>query len=325
MSTPGWYPDPGGAPGQFRYWSGTGWSANTTAQPGPEPGPSGSAGSGPPATPPTRGPRRTRLIIAVATVLVLVVVASIAAIRLFAPSDPGVVTPPPSTAPVDPSASAPESSPTEQPSSDPSPSDPATPSTPATPSPQPSSPQPSSTAVGCPPGDPAFRQDHPTDDRIHGGGLSFPKVSGYAQTTQQSAFFWAYDVDGQSKSISPTWSSMYAVGAVPTFNGFDSPRTAAELILQCTVTSPDFYRGVTRVRTLSAKRVTVGGQSGWSLRTEVRVRAAGVTVPGDILQIVVVDTESPESLAMFWACVPLDDPASLKQLDATLKKLRPEQ
>ncbi|WP_084635077.1 DUF2510 domain-containing protein [Propionicicella superfundia] len=26
MSQPGWYPDPGGAPGQFRYWDGTTWS-----------------------------------------------------------------------------------------------------------------------------------------------------------------------------------------------------------------------------------------------------------------------------------------------------------
>ncbi len=223
--------------------------------------------------------------------------------------------------PADPaSPTEPVPTPSVGPPSDPSPSDPAPPSAPATPSPQPST-----TAVGCPPGDPAFRQDHPTDNRIHGGGLSFPKVPGYSPIVNQSSFTWAYDVDGQEKAIATNWSSMYAVGAVPTFNGFDSPRTAAELILQCTVTSTTFYRGVTRVRPLTAKRITVGGQSGWSLRAEVRVRAIDVTVPGDILQIIVVDTESPESLSMFWATVPIGDAASLAQLDATIKRLRPEQ
>ena len=31
MSRAGWYPDPGGAPGMYRYWDGTAWSPTLTS------------------------------------------------------------------------------------------------------------------------------------------------------------------------------------------------------------------------------------------------------------------------------------------------------
>ncbi|MCL2317083.1 MAG: DUF2510 domain-containing protein [Actinomycetia bacterium] len=37
MSPPGWYPDPGGAPGRFRYWDGHQWSPQTASAPGSVP------------------------------------------------------------------------------------------------------------------------------------------------------------------------------------------------------------------------------------------------------------------------------------------------
>lgn len=69
----GWYPDPGGQPGLFRYWDGRGWSAGTTPDPRTPP-PST-------AVPPTPGPRRSALpwiLGAVALVTVLAVIAVVA-------------------------------------------------------------------------------------------------------------------------------------------------------------------------------------------------------------------------------------------------------
>jgi hypothetical protein len=40
-ATSGWYPDPGGGPGLYRYWDGQAWSAATTADPGSAPPPQG--------------------------------------------------------------------------------------------------------------------------------------------------------------------------------------------------------------------------------------------------------------------------------------------
>lgn len=33
MATPGWYPDPAGRPGAFRYWDGADWASDTSQQP----------------------------------------------------------------------------------------------------------------------------------------------------------------------------------------------------------------------------------------------------------------------------------------------------
>ena len=47
MAKQGWYPDPGGMPGMFRYWDGTGWSQALSPTPAaPPPGVPGSAGYG---------------------------------------------------------------------------------------------------------------------------------------------------------------------------------------------------------------------------------------------------------------------------------------
>lgn len=46
--TAGWYPDPGGQPGLYRYWDGTSWSSSLSASPAaPPPGGGGSAGAPP--------------------------------------------------------------------------------------------------------------------------------------------------------------------------------------------------------------------------------------------------------------------------------------
>jgi hypothetical protein len=44
-AAPGWYPDPAGQPGRFRYWDGRAWTATTSPSPQGQPG---GPGSGPP-------------------------------------------------------------------------------------------------------------------------------------------------------------------------------------------------------------------------------------------------------------------------------------
>ena len=53
----------------------------------------------------------------------------------------------------------------------------------------------------------------------------------------------------------------------------------------------------------------------------MRVDDPGVSVAGDTVVVIVIDTGSPESLAMFWACVPIGDDLALKQLEAVAGQL----
>lgn len=79
MSTPGWYPDPGGQDAHFRYWDGAAWSPTTTTDPSQPP--PGAAGRGPGGA---TGPRRRTpigLVIAAVVGIVLIAVVVTLAVR----------------------------------------------------------------------------------------------------------------------------------------------------------------------------------------------------------------------------------------------------
>jgi len=230
MSLPGWYPDPAGTPNRFRYWDGRTWSSDTTDDPAAGPaGDGGGAGAG---SPPGQDRRRRvgPLIAALAVLVVLVLVGVLVVRGLFADRpivDPGPL--PSSTV-----SGWDDSSPTTEPET-PTPTPSASQPTPTgAPTPTPTQEQP---LQPCPEGQPTARQDHPTDSRIHGGGLSFPKVDGW-QDTSGASFSWAYDVGEQMKLAEPPrWYANLAVGALFTGHGFDEPRRSAELVMQCVITS----------------------------------------------------------------------------------------
>lgn len=77
MSSPGWYPDPGGVPNLYRYWDGQAWTSQLTSQPGgPSPAPSGRAGQ--PGAAPTKRSGRGWLIALIAIAIAVVVVVVLA-------------------------------------------------------------------------------------------------------------------------------------------------------------------------------------------------------------------------------------------------------
>ena len=205
-----------------------------------------------------------------------------------------------------------------EPTSPPPTQTPTQPDRSATPTPR-DSPVPAECALG----DPAARQPHPSDGRIHGGGLSFPKTAGFTPTEQQPYFSWAYDVGGQDRAVEERWYSTYVVGALPTFEGFESPKQAAELVMDCTVSS-GLYIGFSGRTEVSSSSIAVDKRKGWAILSEVRVDNPDVSVPGDTVVVIVIDTGSPESLAMFWACVPIGDAAALRQLESVAGQLEVE-
>ena len=303
MSEPCWYPDPGGRDGHYRYWDGQAWAPTTSATlPGP-------------AAPPTPGqgiPPRSRrghagLVLAlVAAVLVLAVVGALVVRGGNQPIVDGGVSPSPS---------APAGNDT---SAAPAPTASGTPAPAGTPTPVPSE---VPSAEPCPIGDPFSRQEHPRDGRVHGGGLSFPEQPGWLDPgVQSSAFTWAYDLGETDVQLAQTRFAAYAVGAVSVADGFEDPRSAAALILGCTVTSA-LYNDVSGTTELVDEETTVDGYQAWSLRAEVRTYDARTSFSGDTVQITVVDLGSPESLAFFWGSAPTGDEAFQARLDQAVEQL----
>jgi hypothetical protein len=148
-------------------------------------------------------------------------------------------------------------------------------------------------------------------------------VSGW-QNSSGSAFSWAYDVGEQMKlAESPSWYANLAVGALFTGDGFDEPRRSAELVMQCVITS-GLYPYFTEREEIWSKEVTVDGRPGWSIRADVLVEDPDLDTEGDTVEVIVVDTDSPESLSMFIGAVDIGNRELLRTMDSTITNLRVE-
>ena len=79
---------------------------------------------------------------------------------------------------------------------------------------------------------------------------------------------------------------------------------------------------VTRRTDLVNEPARFDGQPAWTIRSEIRMDNPYVDVPGDVVQVTVVDLGSPESFAFFWGTAPLDDPTLIAQLDAVTQGLQ---
>lgn len=350
MTAPGWYPDPAGTPGAYRYWDGRTWSEQTSTDPygayagGPPPAPAGPAappspstepapygampqwtpmprpapGSAPAGPPPDQRTGRT-IAIALAAVLVLVLLAALAFVGVkVLGGDDDTVAHPPGTDDT-----------TEVPSF-PEPSVPTVPGVPQptlptlpTPTPHPPlgsiTPSPtqcsgSAGSIGIP----------GLGRTISAGGLTAPSLSrqGYSvDLLNATGFEFATGVVMVSKYVTSSWLSPLMLGTLPRTNGFRSPEQAARTAMECFADDPTMYSGGYRLTEVSAGATTVDGHRAFSLVEDVRVHNASVGVPGDRVQIIVVDTGNRRGFGIYLMAVPIGDKPLLALQKATAQQL----
>lgn len=326
MAEPGWYPDPEGAPGRYRYWDGRRWAADSVDDPPDDL--LASVGTG---STRGRGGRTAALIIGILLVVALV----LAAIYFFVRSGNSAVTDP---NPPQPSISAwddssPTASPTASPTGSPTggrsrtPTPSASPSPTRSPSPGPSSTSPESTptvalpAADCPTGEPRQSIQHPADGRVHGGALSFPQISGggFAAPASDDTYGWWYDEHSQVTSGDPAVTARVAVGSVAIRPGYQSPAQAARSSLLCAIHVVD-HGGYTGHRIVSQGSTTVDGQQGAEVVADVSHTGSGST--GDRITVIVVNAGPPGSYSVFLATAPTGDDAAARVIDSAVNHLK---
>lgn len=282
MSTPGWYPDPGGRPGAYRYWDGRAWSDQTTTRPRPAPGD------------PRQGSRRGIVLVVVSVVLVIVLaVTGILIARTLTSGARPITDPQPESTVSAWDDSKPTASPTPTPSPSPSPSPSGTPSR--------------RERVSCPSGDPAAVAAHPNDGRVHGGKLSFPTVgAGYGPPRTKYGLSWFYDVASQSQITEPGWESWFAVGELAVQPGFESPADAAESSMQCVI-NPSWFSDFESRTDVRNEAYALDGRKGWITSAEIRVDNPSISVNGDVVTIMIIDDGRTDRYSGFVSIVPIGD------------------
>jgi hypothetical protein len=299
MAAAGWYADPAGVPGRYRYWDGSRWSSFTTDDPRrPAPGQSPAGGStptepaqgGPPSGPSRK--RRLGLIIGVLAVAVTLVVG----VAIFTSNFRSLVGNPQPTSTASGSG---ESS-----------ADATTTSTPG----------PSATPrqlARCPKGDPNLHASHPTDGRVHGGNLSFEEQPTFDPAAVEPRFTFAYDVLQQTLPVSqnPPWIAQLAVGQLRGKDGFvNHPRNTVESLVRCVMTGIMYSPYLPRRTDIRSEGLSIDGHSGWLIDAEITVDRPDLAVAGDHTIFIVV--RDGEDWGFFFGAVPLGN----TQLDVVLAR-----
>lgn len=303
-SQAGWYPDPGGQPGLYRWWTGSAWSEAVTPYPQGTPPPStpgrppasgspagaqpsgygssaqdgqptagaGVPGSYEPYTAPAQK-RRGALawwLVAGAAVLAVVVVIAFVVRGMSGGSIPGLPEFPGSnpTAGYSPDICPPASDQTTEPSTP------------------------------------------PETGWISSGKLAFPQMGGEWQTQYDNRVPWgslameqivlvqsAYDGASGHDWVASALVSDLFVG-----DGFASTKVAAETVLKCVLGI--YYADNTVTQTLiSSAQHDVDGHNGWLIETQLGFDIPGLETKGERVLLLVVQTGT-DSYGLFYASVP---------------------
>lgn len=280
MAQPGWYPDPVGTPGEFRYWDGTTWSADTSATPGLPP------------EPPTK-PRPARRS---GAVVVLVAVVAIMALVVWRAGSGGSLGGSGDAQTDSPTVSAWDET--------------------ATNAPGPSSP--GSSAPACSDTQ-AGTDGKVVAGRMQSGRLTAPTISTWEAPKRPVHIRGFTQSIGQIKTITSRWESSSLL-ATAARSDFPTAQQAARGLIDCLIFYV-YFRGFTGAKTVSSEPFSVDGHPGHRIRVEVTVDNEGPDIPGDVLDLIVVDTGDPDAWGIYLATVTIGDQVTQADVDAVIGDL----
>jgi hypothetical protein len=284
-AAPGWYPDPAGQPGHFRFWDGRGWSAGTTTDPRTPPPGTPVEPVPPPGSSPGLTPRRRSAapwIVGAAAVIVALVVAAVLVIRsidrpLIGGPDPR----PPTGTQVCPDA---------------------VPGT-ASPAPPPASGRVSSGKLSYALLPPPFEPPR-WDTRTPFGR----DVQSQQATVEE-------DADGVD-----TWVASVLIARLLAGDGFFGPEQGARVVAQCVVGK--FYGGAAVARDDRRNAATeVDGRPAWVIESHLTFSLPNIKTTGETMIIVVVDTV-PGEAGLFYASIPDTSPQFMEPARRAQASLR---
>jgi hypothetical protein len=292
-AAPGWYPDPAGTPGRYRFWDGRAWGPDTTDRPDPaHPGRPALVFDGAPATgkeqsyraaliPPSRRPRgwwlaAAALLVAVAVIAALVV-RSLGGTLIDGPDLPG---------------------------DDPS---------------QQSCPRTSSTASPAVPS---------TGDRVRSGRLSYPRLPApFTAPIADSRTPFGHDVQSQQAFVerSPdrrtTWVAWALIARLMAGDGFYGPQQGAGVVADCVV---DLFYNNHEIQRTDTRReaISVDGHEAYLIESHLTFDIPGIQAKGETMIVVVVDVGQQGEAGLFYGTIPDNSPQFLPMVRAALADLQ---
>lgn len=283
---PGWFPDPGGQPGMYRYWDGSAWTDRLSDDPASAPAvPDGG---------PTRGGQRKRLVWLVP---VGVLVLALAAFLLW------------------PQVTGQMPSPTSYPSPTVSAWDETTRPTPTTTN------VPTAvtreTSLPCPRYDEAI-----VDGRLYGGGLSVPVIDdAHWKVNAARKLPWAVCATGLQRRIGDAWVSEVILAGIQPRSLLGTLHQQADAIAEDSLNR--FYdRDRGRFVPGTSQAIRIDGLDAWELRYQVLIDyLPGIS--GDNLNVVVAQHPNGSRSALLTFAT-IGDDQTQRLVDGARSRVRVE-
>jgi hypothetical protein len=320
-ANPGWYPDPGGGQGLFRYWDGKAWSAATSPNPSAPP-PSQSLVGGPPQQgrqpygqggqtqgqggQPAYGQspygqdygssayanyqeleKKKSPIgwwIAGAALVIGIIIVAVIAIRAVTGGETGTTGAPPG-----------------QPSQD-----------------------------ACPPqitASPSEPPNHPADGRVHGGPVSYPMLGppwGAPQVDSRVPF--GSDVQSQVVGVElnydgsgSNWVASILVGELQAGDGFFTPEQGSQIVVKCILGA--FYgNNPVNSNVKVNEKTTIDGHEAWLVESQLTFDIAGLKTKGELIIVAIVSAGNRSGL--YYASIPDTTPELVQPARDALQNLQ---
>jgi len=316
-ANPGWYPDPGGGQGLFRYWDGNAWSAAVSPNPSAPPPSQGLVGSGTPQQggqpygqggQPAYGQspygqdygssayanyqqlenKKSPIgwWIAGAALVIVIIVVAVMAIRAVTGGDTGTT-----------------GGPVTQPSQDACP-----PETSASPDPPPPTP--------------------PADGRVHGGPVSYSQLGSPwgAPGGDYAGVPFGSDVRTQMVLVEPdfdgagtNWVASILVAELQAGDGFFTPEQGSQIVVKC-ILGKFYGNNPVNSNVKVNEKITIDGHEAWLVESQLTFDIAGLETKGELLIVAIVSAGNRSGL--YYATIPDTTPELVQPARDALENLQ---
>lgn len=170
--------------------------------------------------------------------------------------------------------------------------------------------------------DPAPR---PNDGRVHGGPLSYPTLgSPWGPAEPETRLPFGHDVlkqdvlDQASYKPGRTWVASVLVGELQAGDGFFTPEQGSQIVVKCIIGT--FYDNNPVTSDVKVNEAaTIDGHEAWIIESQLGFDIPGLTAKGELLIVAIVSTGQASGL--YYASIPDTQPQLIQPARDALKQL----
>jgi Protein of unknown function (DUF2510) len=182
----------------------------------------------------------------------------------------------------------------------------------------------------CPPENTASAEaptSHPADGRVHGGPVSYPQLGppwGAPQTDSRVPF--GSDVQSQLVPVETNydgqganWVASILVGELQAGDGFFTPEQGAQIVVKC-ILGKFYGDNPVKSNVTVNEKATIDGHEGWLVESQLTFDIEGLETKGELLIVAIVSAGNRSGL--YYASIPDTTPELVQPARESLAQLQ---